>query len=80
MTDAEKRSLKCFLTNVLEPAHKFHTEAAARQKEAIETVPRLSLSIAKEMHMYHMGKAEAFATAIADFKELFEEELSTVED
>lgn len=71
MTDAEKRSLKCYLTNVLEPAHKFYTVAAAEQVEA--------KALAKGMCMYYSGKAGAFATAIADFKELFAEELAEVE-
>jgi hypothetical protein len=80
MTDADKHSLRCYISNCLEPALKFHQTAAAEREQEKTTAIGLALVTAKEMYQYHKGKAEAFASAIADCKEVFPEELTGGEE
>jgi hypothetical protein len=82
MTEQEQRSLKCYLTNVLEPMLKssvseFDKENVIAENTALHSLDR---DIASKMRNYHRGRRDALASAITNFKELFESELQTVEE
>jgi len=80
MNESDKRSLKCYLTNVLEPDLKHATDGVAEWKAERELASddELTYIAATNMLKYHQAKAQAYSYAIAEFKELFAEELGIV--
>lgn len=80
MTDADKRSIKSYLTVCLEPTMEYHHKAFEEQDNVKKIASGFEADTAAKMRIYHKAKSEAFESAIADFKELFAEELNLQED
>jgi hypothetical protein len=82
MTDAESRTLTAYLTNVLEPMLKLSETGYTEEDTTVNspTTHSLDRDIALRMRSYHLGSCDSLRSAIADFKELFAEELTTTKE
>jgi hypothetical protein len=80
MTDQERRSLKCYLTNCLEPALRHASHQHAKFQAAEPTATGLELDLTGKMLRYYAGKISAYTDAISEFKELFAEDLAEREE
>ncbi len=84
MTDQEKRSLKSYLSNVLEPELKRAKDQQTGYEDelAAAVLARKSLKAhhAGFMKQWAYGKVCAWELAISEFEELFKEDLQPEKD